>query len=600
MATNKIITPSITDLAVTTAKIADGNVTTDKIDALAVTTTKIADGNVTTDKIDALAVTTDKIDALAVTTAKIADGNVTTDKIDDDSVTDLKLSSVKLDGIESYAQVNVDVQSDWNQTTTGSGDFIKNKPVVGDGGLTTKDFSLALKNKLDGIEATAEVNVQSDWSQATTTADDYINNKQNIQYTSAIPNATSSQTGLVTSTQITKLDGIESTAEVNVQSDWTSESGDSYINNKPTILTKPEADDNYLITKHFFSSDRYRDDDYDFMSSRNSGILQVATYPYNMNRAFSTGVCAATHTGSISTTYATNSWNYHYMYDIIRDHTNNIFGMSIQVPGDTDVIAVRMPAHDTWEMASLSKTVNGSFDSYPCNTNCTGGRRYMTMGAKAHSMGIGAFGEYNKEPYGIIGHFNIPRSANPQTFIMTSGTATNNYGAYISGLAFLENPYLYASEKGNGYAFATNGGNGVLDDNSDWAGANLVRINNNTTALLKVPVAPDIPGITPSNSSRTLFIIARAEQNIESHLHYVQINGNEYQLKADASGLSYELWMGSATADHFNVQTIDIDIGDIPATVLSNGGCIDVTCNNTNTSQDFYFIEAGTYLSGIQ
>jgi hypothetical protein len=72
MATNKIITPSITDLAVTTAKIADGNVTTDKIDTLAVTTAKIADGNVTTGKI---------ADG-DVTTGKIADGNVTTGKID--------------------------------------------------------------------------------------------------------------------------------------------------------------------------------------------------------------------------------------------------------------------------------------------------------------------------------------------------------------------------------------------------------------------------------------------------------------------------------------------------------------------------------------
>ena len=41
-------------------------------------------------------------------------------------------------------------------------------------------MSAADKTKLDGIEAGAEVNVQSDWNQTTTTADDYIKNKPTI------------------------------------------------------------------------------------------------------------------------------------------------------------------------------------------------------------------------------------------------------------------------------------------------------------------------------------------------------------------------------------------------------------------------------------
>lgn len=48
-------------------------------------------------------------------------------------------------------------------------------------GLSTNDFTDALKNKLDGIAAGAEVNVQSDWNQANTAADDFIKNKpQNL------------------------------------------------------------------------------------------------------------------------------------------------------------------------------------------------------------------------------------------------------------------------------------------------------------------------------------------------------------------------------------------------------------------------------------
>lgn len=48
-------------------------------------------------------------------------------------------------------------------------------------GLSTNDFTDALKNKLDGIEAGAEANVQSDWNQTNTAADDFIKNKpQNL------------------------------------------------------------------------------------------------------------------------------------------------------------------------------------------------------------------------------------------------------------------------------------------------------------------------------------------------------------------------------------------------------------------------------------
>ena len=48
-------------------------------------------------------------------------------------------------------------------------------------GLSTNDYTTAEKNKLNGIASGAEVNVQSDWNQTTTTADDYIKNKpQNL------------------------------------------------------------------------------------------------------------------------------------------------------------------------------------------------------------------------------------------------------------------------------------------------------------------------------------------------------------------------------------------------------------------------------------
>jgi hypothetical protein len=76
----------------------------------------------------------------------------------------------------------------------------------------TNEFSDAEQTKLSGIDAGAEVNVQSDWNSGS--GDSLILNKPNIQYTAVIPDATSSQTGLATSIHITKLDGIATGANL--------------------------------------------------------------------------------------------------------------------------------------------------------------------------------------------------------------------------------------------------------------------------------------------------------------------------------------------------------------------------------------------------
>lgn len=53
-------------------------------------------------------------------------------------------------------------------------------------GLSTNDFTDALKNKLDGIAAGAEVNVQSNWNESDSTSDAYIQNKPSIYTQSEI------------------------------------------------------------------------------------------------------------------------------------------------------------------------------------------------------------------------------------------------------------------------------------------------------------------------------------------------------------------------------------------------------------------------------
>ena len=169
---------------------------------------------------------------------------------------------------------------------------------VGDNGLTKNNFTDALKTKLDGIAANAEVNVQSDWNSSS--GDNQILNKptipsnigdlSNVSNTSpstnqvlkwdgsnwspgadntssgsgttnlsntangtsltvesssgdntSLPAATTSAWGVMTDEDKTKLDGIATGAEVNVQSDWNASSGDAQILNKPTIPTNTDT-----------------------------------------------------------------------------------------------------------------------------------------------------------------------------------------------------------------------------------------------------------------------------------------------------------------------------------------------------------------------
>ena len=136
----------------------------------------------------------------------------------------------KLDGIATGAEVNV--QSDWDAS---SGDAqILNKPTT----ITSAQASAITAN-------TAKVsNVQSDWDSSSGLSE--ILNKPNVQYTSAIPDATSSQTGLATSTQITKLDGIEAAADVtdatNVKAALPTLSSGQFLTNDGTDLSWSSVD----------------------------------------------------------------------------------------------------------------------------------------------------------------------------------------------------------------------------------------------------------------------------------------------------------------------------------------------------------------------
>ena len=155
----------------------------------------------------------------------------------------------KLDGIEAGAQVNV--QADWNEADSSADSFIQNKPqnLVQDADYvhTDNNFTDNDKSKLDGIESGAQVNVQSDWNESDSSSDAYIQNKpQNLVQDADYVHTDNN----FTDTEKTKLGGIEAGAQVNVQSDWaeSDSSEDSFIQNKPSTK-RVYAGQNISITE---------------------------------------------------------------------------------------------------------------------------------------------------------------------------------------------------------------------------------------------------------------------------------------------------------------------------------------------------------------
>ena len=151
-------------------------------------------------------------------------------------------------GVASFTQLN-DVPTSYvgqankmvtvNDSETGL-DFT-DMPII----HTDNNYTTIEKTKLSTIEEGAEVNVQSDWNEVSNLSDSFINNKPTIPTkTSDLTNDSDfvSDSAYVhidnnyTTTEKTKLENIQDGAEVNVNADWNSTSGDSEILNKPNIL----------------------------------------------------------------------------------------------------------------------------------------------------------------------------------------------------------------------------------------------------------------------------------------------------------------------------------------------------------------------------
>ena len=154
-------------------------------------------------------------------------------------VTDVTVDGTSVVNAQGVAEITMptftQVNSDWN-ASSGVAEIL-NKPanLVQDANYvhTDENFTSAEKTKLAGIAAGAEVNVQADWNESSSSSDAYIQNKPDLSIYAQSANLAT----VATSGNYADLSGKPTIPAAQVNSDWNASSGVSAILNKPTLAT---------------------------------------------------------------------------------------------------------------------------------------------------------------------------------------------------------------------------------------------------------------------------------------------------------------------------------------------------------------------------
>jgi hypothetical protein len=175
----------------------------------------------------------------------------------------------KLSGIETGATADQDLSSYQLQPSEGA-------------------FANGDKTKLDGIEASANVTDTANVTSAGALMDSEVTNLAQVKAFDSSDYATAAQGTKADSAQQppsegafvngdkTKLDGIAAGAEVNVNADWNSSSGDSQILNKPTLGTAAAtASSDYATAAQGTTADSAMQDLSDDTTPQLAGNLDV-------------------------------------------------------------------------------------------------------------------------------------------------------------------------------------------------------------------------------------------------------------------------------------------------------------------------------------
>ena len=136
------------------------------------------------------------------------------------------------------------IQSDWTQTNTSEVDYIKNKPTLATVATSGSYNDLSNKPTIPTVNNATLTITQNGTSVGTFTAN-ASSNKTIAVTDTTYSNATTSASGLMSASDKTKLNGIATGAEVNVQSDWNqaTTTADDYIKNKPTLAAVATSGD---------------------------------------------------------------------------------------------------------------------------------------------------------------------------------------------------------------------------------------------------------------------------------------------------------------------------------------------------------------------
>ena len=176
------------------------------------------------------------------------------------SVADVTQNGVSvLDGTVAKIVADANVQSDWNESDSTDDAYIKNNPSIptktsdltNDSNFasdsnyvhTDNNFTSTLKTKLDGIASGAEVNVQANWNETSSSSDAYIQNKPTIPSVSGIT-VTLAVADWANSTQTVTATGV--TASNNVVVSPTPASTDDYVS--AGILCTAQASNSLTFT----------------------------------------------------------------------------------------------------------------------------------------------------------------------------------------------------------------------------------------------------------------------------------------------------------------------------------------------------------------
>lgn len=263
------ITEGTSNLYYTDARVSANSDVTANTAKVGITTQQASDITTNNAKVG---ITTQQASDITTNNAKVG---ITTTQADAITANTAKNSyptadATKLAGIETGAEVNV--QANWNETDTGSDAFILNKPTIptaavdsvntqtGDVVLDTDDIDEGATN-LYYTEArvsantnvaanTAKVGITTEQANAITAntakvgittqqANDITTNNAKVGITTQQASDITTNNAKISfdSTSSTKLAGIETGAEVNVNADWNATSGDAEILNKPTLFS---------------------------------------------------------------------------------------------------------------------------------------------------------------------------------------------------------------------------------------------------------------------------------------------------------------------------------------------------------------------------